>query len=220
MNNRLFAIGDIHGCFDSIKELIENKIQLQKDDKLILLGDYIDRGDKSKKVIDFIMELKGKGFDVIPLLGNHEAMLLDAFEDQKNISLWTLNGGNETLKSFKVSSVKDIESKYIEFFKGLRYYYAFEDYLFVHAGFNDNVLNPFTDYYSMLWKCKETYTNSLLSDKRIVHGHNPVSIAKCEERVLAKHRVINIDTGCVYKDSEGYGRLTAYDCNCQRIIFV
>lgn len=220
MNNRLFAIGDIHGCFDSIKELIENKIQLQKDDKLILLGDYIDRGDKSKKVIDFIMELQGKGFDVIPLLGNHEAMLLDAFEDQKNISLWTLNGGNETLKSFKVSSVKDIESKYIEFFKGLRYYYAFEDYLFVHAGFNDNVLNPFTDYYSMLWKCKETYTNSLLSDKRIVHGHNPVSIAKCEERVLAKHRVINIDTGCVYKDSEGYGRLTAYDCNCQRIIFV
>jgi len=220
MNNRLFAIGDIHGCFDSIKELIENKIQLQKDDKLILLGDYIDRGDNSKKVIDFIMELQGKGFDVIPLLGNHEAMLLDAFEDQKNISLWTLNGGNETLKSFKVSSVKDIESKYIEFFKGLRYYYAFEDYLFVHAGFNDNVLNPFTDYYSMLWKCKETYTNSLLSDKRIVHGHNPVSIAKCEERVLAKHRVINIDTGCIYKDSEGYGRLTAYDCNCQRIIFV
>jgi serine/threonine protein phosphatase 1 len=220
MNNRLFAIGDIHGCFDSIKELIENKIQLQKDDKLILLGDYIDRGDNSKKVIDFIMELQGKGFDVIPLLGNHEAMLLDAFEDQKNISLWTLNGGNETLKSFKVSSVKDIESKYIEFFKGLRYYYAFEDYLFVHAGFNDNALNPFTDYYSMLWKCKETYTNSLLSDKRIVHGHNPVSIAKCEERVLAKHRVINIDTGCIYKDSEGYGRLTAYDCNCQRIIFV
>jgi serine/threonine protein phosphatase 1 len=72
----------------------------------------------------------------------------------------------------------------------------------------------------MLWKCKETYTNPLLSDKTIVHGHNPVSVAKCDERILSKHRVINIDTGCVYRDNEGFGRLTAYDCNNQRILFV
>ena len=220
MNKRLFAIGDIHGCFDSLKELVENKIQLQEDDKLILLGDYIDRGDKSKEVVDFIMELQEKGFDIIPLRGNHEAMLLDAYEDEKNISRWILNGGNETLESYEISSVKDIESKYIEFFNGLRYYYAFEDYLFVHAGFNDNVFNPFTDYYSMLWRCNESYTNPLLSDKTIVHGHNTVSVSKCEERAIHKHRVINIDTGCVYKDCEGYGRLTAYDCNRQRILFV
>ena len=220
MNNRFFAIGDIHGCFDSLKELVENKIQLLKDDKLILLGDYIDRGDKSKKVVDFIIELLKNGYDVIPLMGNHEAMLIDAFDDEKNISKWIQNGGNETLKSFEINSLKDIESRYIEFFKGLRYYYAFKDYLFVHAGFNDNVLNPFTDYYSMLWKCKETYTNPLLSEKTIIHGHNPVKVAICEERVLAKHRVVNIDTGCVYKDNEGYGRLTAYDCNSQRILFV
>ena len=220
MNKRLFAIGDIHGCFDSLKELVENKIQLQKDDKLILLGDYIDRSNKSKEVIDFIMELQEKGFDVVPLMGNHEAMLLDAHKDEKNISKWIQNGGDKTLKSFEISSLKDIESKYIKFFKDLRYYYSFENFLFVHAGFNDNVLNPFTDYYSMLWKCKETYTNPLLSDKTIVHGHNPISVAKCEERVLSKHRVINIDTGCVYKDNEGFGKLTAYDFNNQRILFV
>jgi serine/threonine protein phosphatase 1 len=116
--------------------------------------------------------------------------------------------------------LKDIESKYIEFFKGLRYYYVFGDYLFVHAGFNDNALNPFTDYYSMLWKCKETYTNPLLSDKTIVHGHSPVSVSKCEESILSKNRVINIDTGCVYKDNEGYGRHTAYDCISKRILVV
>jgi serine/threonine protein phosphatase 1 len=220
MNKRLFAIGDIHGCFESLKELVENKIQLQKDDKLILLGDYIDRGDKSKEVVDFIIELQEKGFDVIPLIGNHEAMLLDAFADDKNISKWIQNGGDKTLKSFEISSVEDIESKYIKFFKGLRYYYSFEEFLFVHAGFNDNVVNPFTDFYSMLWKCKESYTNPLLLDKTIIHGHNPIGIFKCEERVLSKLDVINIDTGCVYKDSEGYGRLTAYDCNCQRILFV
>lgn len=61
MNNRLFAIGDIHGCFDSLKELVEHKIQLKKNDKLILLGDYIDRGNKSKEVVDFIIKLKEEG---------------------------------------------------------------------------------------------------------------------------------------------------------------
>lgn len=90
---RLFAIGDIHGCFDSFKDLVESKIQLQKDDKLILLGDYIDRGDSSKEVVDFIIKLLENGYDIIPLMGNHEAMLLEAFEDEKNISKWIQNGG-------------------------------------------------------------------------------------------------------------------------------
>jgi len=220
MNKRLFAIGDIHGCFDSLKELVENKIQLQKSDNLILLGDYIDRGDKSKEVIDFIMELQKKGFNIIPLMGNHEAMLLDALEAEKDISKWIQNGGDKTLKCFEINSLKDIESKYIDFFKGLRYYFAFENFLFVHAGFNDNVLNPFTDYYSMLWKCKESYANPLLANKTIIHGHNPISVSKFEDRVLSKLDVINIDTGCVYNDKEGFGRLTAYDCNNQRILFV
>ena len=65
MNKRLFAIGDIHGCFDSVKELVENKIQLQKIDKLILIGDYIDRGNKSKEVVDFIIELLDDGYDIV-----------------------------------------------------------------------------------------------------------------------------------------------------------
>ncbi len=220
MHNRLFAIGDIHGCFDSLKKLVENKIQLHKNDKLILLGDYIDRGDKSKEVVDFIIELQEKGFDIIPLMGNHEAMLLDASENEINTSKWIQSGGDETLKSFEISSLKDMESKYMDFFKDLRFYYSFEAYLFVHAGFNDNVLNSFTDYYSMLWKCKESYANPLLANKTIIHGHNPINVSKCEERILSKLNVINIDTGCVYNDKEGFGRLTAYECNSKRVLFV
>jgi Calcineurin-like phosphoesterase. len=55
---RLFAISDIHGCFKPFYELIVNCIKLKKSDQLILLGDYIDRGDQSKEVIDFIIDLK------------------------------------------------------------------------------------------------------------------------------------------------------------------
>lgn len=220
MNKRIFAIGDIHGCFDSLKELVENKIQLQKRDKLILLGDYIDRGDKGKEVVDYIIELQKKGFDIIPLMGNHETLLLDAFENEKNISKWIQNGGNETLKSFEITSIKDINPKYLKFFMELKYYYALNDFLFVHAGFNDNAVNPFTDFYSMLWKCKESYKNPLLTSKTIIHGHNPVSISKCNDRIQSKLSVINIDTGCVYNDKDGFGRLTALECNTGRILFV
>jgi serine/threonine protein phosphatase 1 len=220
MNNRIFAIGDIHGCFDSLEELVENVIQLKKSDKLILLGDYIDRGKKSKEVIDYIIELQEKEFDIVPLMGNHEALLLNTFENEKNISKWIQNGGNETLKSFEIKSIKNIDLKYLKFFKELKYYYSLNEFLFVHAGFNDNIINPFTDFYSMLWKCKKSYNNPLLTDKTIVHGHNPVSVSKCNDMIQCKLSVINIDTGCVYKDNVGFGRLTAFECNTGRIFFV
>ncbi|NQU32993.1 MAG: serine/threonine protein phosphatase [Bacteroidetes bacterium] len=220
MNNRLFAIGDIHGCFDSLKELVEHKIKLQKNDKLILLGDYIDRGEKSKETIDFIIQLQEKGYDIVTLLGNHEAMLLDAYVNKDHIFKWIQNGGSETLKSFKINSLNDIESKYFKFFKELIYYYSFGDFLFVHAGFNDKSVNPFEDRYSMLWNCQEFYTNPLLINKTIVHGHCLISVSKCKDRIAAKLNTINIDTGCVFNSRDGYGVLTAFDCYANRIDIV
>ena len=220
MNKRLFAIGDIHGCYDSLKKMIEEVIKLQKIDKLILLGDYIDRGKKSKEVIDFIIQLLEQKFDIVPLMGNHETMLLDAIKNEKNVSKWIQNGGVQTLKSFKISSIKNLDSKYVKFFNTLKYYYLFNEFLFVHAGFNDNMVNPFSDFYSMIWKCKESYNNPLLANKTVVHGHNPININQCKTIVSSKHRVINIDTGCVYKDKLGFGKLTAYDCNNHQIYFV
>jgi len=151
MNNRIFAIGDIHGCFNAMKELIENKIQLRKDDKLIFLGDYIDRGPDSKKVLDYIIELQNNRYDIITLCGNHESMLLDAWQNESAVSKWIQNGGSETFRSIGADSVKSIDLKYIDFLKNLNWYYTLDKYLFVHAGFNDNIENPFSDNYSMLW---------------------------------------------------------------------
>ena len=94
----------------SILPLLEQKIQIKEGDKIILLGDYIDRGTQSKEVIDYIIDLKEKGIYIVPLLGNHEAMLLDANNNEGFTSKWIQNGGSETLKSFSISSLKDIES--------------------------------------------------------------------------------------------------------------
>jgi serine/threonine protein phosphatase 1 len=220
MNKRLFAIGDIHGCFDSLKELVEDKIQLQKSDKLILLGDYIDRGDKSKEVIDFLIELLENGYDVIPLLGNHEAMLLDANGNEKNISIWIQNGGNETLKSFGISSIAKLDTKYLDFFRNLKLFFELENYLFVHAGFNDEIENPFNDSYHMIWKCREKYTHPFLEDKIIIHGHCHIPSDTCDKRIKNNNHVINLDTGCVYAGHSSFGRLTALELNTRSIHFV
>jgi serine/threonine protein phosphatase 1 len=219
MDKRLFAIGDIHGCFNTLRTLLEEKIQIKEGDKIILLGDYIDRGTQSKEVIDYIIDLKDKGFYVVPLLGNHESMLLDAYNDEGLTSKWIQNGGTSTLKSFNISSLKDIEPEYIEFFKGLTYYFAFEEYLFVHAGFNDSVINPFTDRYSMIWLCKQTYENPLLMNKIIIHGHRPIPVADCKDLVDSNKNVINLDTGCVYSNMTGYGTLTAIELNARSLYF-
>lgn len=217
---RLFAIGDIHGCFDSLKELIETKIKLTKNDKLVLLGDYIDRGNMSKEVVDYIIDLIQKGFDIITLLGNHEMLLLDALEDEKNKSKWIQNGGSETLKSFKIESIKGLSTEYLEFIKNLKSYYSFQEFLFVHGGFNDELVNPFQDTYSMIWKSRTAYSNPIFTDKIIVHGHRPISIEFCRRQLSENKQVINIDTGCVYKEKVGLGILTAIELYSGKLFLV
>jgi len=218
MSNRNFAIGDIHGCFDSLKELIENKIQFQKNDKLIFLGDYIDRGYNSKEVIDYIIELQNNDYDIVTLLGNHESMLVDAYNNEGAMSKWIQNGGAETLKSFEIDSLKDLDSKYLNFFNSLKLYFELDEYLFVHAGFNDELKNPFVDKYSMLWKSRERYFNPLLRDRIIIHGHSPVSIKTCEEQIKNNSKVLNIDSGCVYSNPD-LGKLVALEINSKTILF-
>lgn len=220
MDKRLFAIGDIHGCFDSFQILIKQKIQIKESDKIVLLGDYIDRGTQSREVFDYIIDLKEKGIDIVPLMGNHEAMLLDAFKNTEFKSKWIQNGGSETLKSFDIISVEDIESKYIDFIQGLTYYYAFGEYIFVHAGFNDSDINPFADNYSMIWVCKQMYENPMLINKIIIHGHRPITMDACKKIVHSNKNVINLDTGCVYSNMTGYGTLTAIELNTRSLYFV
>lgn len=220
MNERIFAIGDIHGCYNSFQQLVEQKIELRSSDKLILLGDYIDRGYQCKEVIDFIIDKQNKGFNIIPLMGNHETMLLNTINDEAELSKWIINGGSETLKSFNVKSPKEIDQVYIDFFNSLSFYYAHDDFLFVHAGFNDDVNNPFDDKSLMIWECRKVYNNPALKNKTIIHGHRPIKAADCDERIHSNSNVINIDTGCVYSDRPGYGRLTSLELNTKCVFFV
>lgn len=211
--NRLFAISDIHGCFKPFYELVKNVIKLTKSDQLFLLGDYIDRGDQSKEVIDFIIDLTIEGFNVTTLIGNHEVMLLNSYYSREEEPIWLMNNGASTLKSFGIEDVRNIDKHYLEFFTSLEYYKIVGNIIFVHAGFDDYAVNPFEDKQSMIWESKSFYRNPMLSGKTIIHGHRPNMISNLRKQIEEKASVISIDTGCVYDKEIGYGILTALEVN-------
>lgn len=211
MTERLIAIGDIHGCYQELKQLIESELKLTTNDKLILLGDYIDRGPQSKEVLDYIIHLLEDGFNIIPLLGNHEDLFLKALTSFQQIATWTYNGGNTTLHSFRVNEPTEIETSYINFIKSLKLYHIEDNFIFVHAGLNDKIINPFDDAYQMLWSRNSKYHSPVLMGKTIIHGHTPVSVEYCKLLISSNSNVINLDTGCVYKEKQGFGKLTALD---------
>ena len=217
---RLFAISDIHGCYRPFNELEVNVIGLKKEDRLVLLGDYIDRGDQSREVIDFIMDLKKSGFDVNPLTGNHEQMMLGSYFDPDELPLWFLNSGVTTLYSFDVQNVTEIDSKYIKFLSELDFFLEINNMLFVHAGFNDFDDDPFSDRHKMIWECRFEYNNPAFSGKTIIHGHRPKTIDYVKRTISMKSQVIPIDTGCVYEEELGYGNLSALEVNSMTLITV
>jgi len=105
--SRVFAIGDIHGCSNTFRTMVREEINLQKSDVLYCIGDYIDRGNDSKGVIDLILELRTKGFTIHTLRGNHEQIMMDSGESKEMFRLWMVNGGDTTLRSFDAESYDD-----------------------------------------------------------------------------------------------------------------
>lgn len=220
MEGRLLAIGDSHGCYESLHKLINEIIMLTAQDKLILLGDYIDGGPDSKAVLDMIMDMQRSGYDITPLMGNHEHMMLNAQNSPLYNLNWMQNGGDETLRSFNVSSVVEVEDKYLDFISQMPYYHIIDNFIFVHGGFNDDLDDPFQDTYSMIWDRRYEYHSPVFKGMTIVHGHRPHSLQELEEQLRETPSVINIDTGCVYGKDYGLGDLTAIDLPSMKLYSV
>lgn len=218
--NRLLAISDIHGCYDTFHELVINRLKLKKSDLLMLLGDYIDRGEKSKEVIDFIIDLKIKGYQVTALAGNHEWMLTETLKKPEMGRLWMMNDGLPTLDSFEADDATNLDRRYSDFFTSLPYYATVGKYIFVHAGLDDDSDDPFANIQSLIWDCRMGYSNPMLAGRIIVHGHRPKTREYVKNIIQSGSPVIPIDTGCVYDKESGYGFLSALEVNSMDLISV
>lgn len=202
---KYIAIGDIHGCGKTLEKLL-NRLRKHDDRIFVFMGDYIDRGPNSKLAIDLSMKL-GETHECIYLRGNHEEMLLDAFES-RYAGHWTRNGGLQTMISLGIKNVNgEIPEPYGQFIMDTIYYYDTDDYFFVHGGIppmasieqilGDGHIEP------MLWERSHIDARSVEWEKPVVFGHTPLHKPMLEEKK------IGIDTGCVFYNDHKLGMLSA-----------
>lgn len=197
---RLFAVGDIHGMLKKLESLI-HQIDPAKDDVLIFLGDYTDRGKKSYGVIRFLEDL-AKSTRCVFLSGNHEvATAFTALNDTaENLLAFKDDGGFKTLKSFppelRQLSVGKLLKTLIPFYQQLHLAaistgFFPQEYFFSHAGINPtrSLLNQ--NIMDLLFT-RELFLNADLTGLgfRFILGHSPTT----EER-LAQLRPIGVRQG-------------------------
>jgi serine/threonine protein phosphatase 1 len=201
---RRIAIGDVHGCYYSLKALLEEQVQLTDEDQLFLLGDYINRGDHSALALDYVMELVAAG-NTYALRGNHEQKLLMAFDCGFDFF-------EEFLEEYGSSDLLDERMyRYLEFCAGLDYCIQSGDFLLSHCGFTQGVPTPFTDLREMFHGVDIVLDETLLKTCHSIHGHSTEAIATIEKKVAERHKAICLDAGCAYEDNEDLGQLCALD---------
>lgn len=209
---KIFAIGDIHGCFEKLRTLIEQIEFNKEEDSLIFLGDYIDRGPQSKDVIEYFLRLSQDGHNMVFLKGNHEAMFQNYLSGSDRFT-FLINGGTETLDNYirniDQSQNTIIPPAHIEFFQSLRLYYETESYIFVHAGLAPKVPLNRQRERDLLW-IRESFIHSTYDfGKIVIFGHTPF-----KEPFITKNK-IGIDTGAVYGN-----KLTCIELPGQKIYSV
>jgi serine/threonine protein phosphatase 1 len=230
---RTWVIPDVHGCLRTLRTLIEDLIELRKDDALIFLGDIIDRGPDSKGVIDYIIKLGESGIKTNVIKGNHEDYLARVYRDENEktglrkmfgfksatFKEWMMYGGEETMLSFNTIDVREIPVKYIEWIESLDYYLKWKNFLIVHAGFNFENENIFSDTISMMWIREYKIDPVKLGNNKIIHGHVPVTLDFIYQSINSNSfNFIDLDNGVYLSDKPGYGNLLALELNTMELL--
>ena len=199
---RTYVIGDIHGCPDELARLVD-KLQLTAADRLVFLGDYVDRGPDSQGVISYLIDLEQTcRAEVVFLKGNHEDMFLSYMGfPGKYGDMFLYNGGGATLASYGAGphhqATADIllviPPAHIKFLKDLKTSYIADRFLCVHAGINPNKSLESQQEEEMLWIRDEFILNRHELPYTVLFGHTP------QEQVLFHLPYkIGLDTGLVY----------------------
>jgi serine/threonine protein phosphatase 1 len=225
---RAYAIGDVHGRVDLLRALH----QLIRDDAaarrasrnlVVYLGDYIDRGEDSAKVIDCLLDERLPGFAHVHLLGNHEDSLVQFVRDIQIGPAWLAYGGAATLRSYGVAppvTSRDLiraqaelraalPKRHLDFMRNLPLCHVEGDYYFVHAGIRPSVKLAAQQPQDLLWIRDEFLSSTADFGKIVVHGH---TITETPE--LRRNR-IGIDTGAFAS-----GHLTCLVLQDQEVAFL
>lgn len=214
---RIYAVGDVHGRDDLLSNVFDKIDRHERSHPSpqpveIFLGDYVDRGPRSRAVVDLLIARR-RVRDAVLLSGNHEICVLEFLQEPKVLSTWRHYGGIETLLSYGLRPslnpnddeqlalaaqfASNLPPEHLEFYRSLSLNFTIGDFFFVHAGVKPGVSLEAQDEQDMLWIREEFLFHEERYEKMIVHGHTPV-----REPEFRQNR-INIDTGAY-----ATGRLT------------
>jgi serine/threonine protein phosphatase 1 len=205
MRERLYAIGDVHGHarqFTDLQARLLDDGMVPERDTVVFLGDYIDRGPESRRVVDMVRESLHLHPHWVALMGNHEDMLLYLLQhgtgDREEFDLWWYQGGKETFLSYGGTLVRHrdhagnldavIGAEHRDWFASLPSMHETERHVFVHGGLMPRTSPGETDPQTRMWIREPFLSSDHDWGKVVVHGHTPVL-----EPVVRPNR-IGIDT--------------------------
>lgn len=216
----VYAVGDIHGRHDlleaALRHIVEDAEKASADlrKQIVFLGDYVDRGPRSRDVVERLSGPPPAGLSWTPLKGNHEDFLLRFLDDPSLLDLWVANGAKATLRSYdsgigrllaggaSEGRVRDafaqaLPAAHRDFLASLPLTHGAGDYFFVHAGVRPGVALEDQDPKDLIWIRQPFLLSHECFGKIVVHGHTPVGQAEIRDNR------IGIDTGAFSS-----GRLT------------
>jgi serine/threonine protein phosphatase 1 len=199
---RTIAIGDIHGCHVPFQDLL-NGLDVQPDDTIVFLGDAVDRGPDSRGVIDTLLELKDR-CQLVPILGNHEEMLLAAVDGKIPLQDWLIHGGTETLDSYGSGRVpSQLPAEHVDYLRTWTDYYETPSHFFAHGNYLASKPLDKQPWHETRWESLRNFLPKMhCSGKTAVLGHTSNKAGE----ILNLGYLVCIDTYC-----HGGGWLTAFE---------
>jgi serine/threonine protein phosphatase 1 len=213
---KTFVVGDIHGRCAQLLGVLDMLPREESTDKLVFLGDLIDRGPDVPGCVEYVLNLcSANPENVFCLRGNHEQMLLDFLDEADLIWMETATGGDRTFEQYTESPLRlrteadfdnardliaeKIPANQIAFFRQLPLYHEDEYALYVHAGLENGKHPSESSSHALLWTRDMDFYKSY-HGKPCVFGHTPTPFLPLRGR-LGRHGIyvfnsaIGIDTG-------------------------
>jgi serine/threonine protein phosphatase 1 len=229
---RIIVVGDLHGYREPLLRLLA-RVEPTRDDLVVFIGDYVDRGPDSRALVDTLIEFGAGRERTVFLKGNHEDMLLGSVGLPaliQDLGTWLHNGGLHTLASYGaeegdirvLAGIRDPEERnervrlfipesHIAFFSNLELFVETESYFMCHAGVSPHasIEDGKQNLFDLLWMRDHLAADAPQWEKTLVCGHTP------QRNVLVREKLICIDTGLYY-----YGKLSAIDLLSRKIFQV
>jgi len=191
MPGRIIAIADVHGYWASLRAILE-AIEPGPTDTIVTLGDYVDRGPDSPQVLDELIKLQER-CRLMPILGNHDEMLLELYHGAPGLEDWLSFGGRETLIAYDCSTPEGIPAEHIAFLEQCLPYYETSRHFFVHASYVADLPLPMQPPEVLRWESLRHYQPAPhCSGKIAIVGHT----ADKDGQILDLGHLICIDTCC------------------------